>query len=475
MKKITNTKYLQFMFVLIASSLLSVGHIFAYGGVLIDKSDFPIGYRGYSDIRTLSGSNRGDAGSDVGAFRLWCKYSHMSYDDPIVAPGVDNGAHLHMFWGNRTIDENSTPQSLTASSAESTCDGGGANKSAYWAPALVFDGKKPIEPSDLNTYYKSGYRAVPESAIGEIPDNLVMIAGDATSKTRQSPDIVEWHCNENYASDGLIPQNCDAGDTLGLDINFPQCWNGTSLDSSDHKSHLRYPGSSYWGDVPNPPGTQGSYGDGCTKENGYNNPIPVITMNIEWELPAGVTGDKLRLSSDAADAQPGASAHADFMEGWDRDIQKTFINECIKKHQSSTFDLCDGRVLNYNLSKVQEASPAASSPGSPGASTPTNPGSPTSPSTPTSGSSQPASSSAAAQEVNDGTVAEAPVPEAKVPNDTDEEVEGERVRLFSLLGTNLSDKESWLRSPWFLIGFPAIVSTGSVVALRRLNHKPGRK
>ena len=440
-------------------------------GVIIDESDFPIGYKGYSDIQTLSGSNRYDAGSDVGAFRLWCKYSHMSYDDPIVAPGQDNAAHLHMFWGNRSVDENSTADSLVAAGVTSTCDGGGANRSAYWAPALIFNGTTPLEPKDLNTYYKSGYRLVPESQIGEIPDNLVMIAGNAKSKTRQSPDIVEWHCNDTYTDNGLIPQSCGPGDTIGMDINFPQCWDGTNLDSADHRSHLRYPGVSYWGDIPSPPGTQGDYGDGCTKEIGFNNPIPVITLNIEWELPAGVTSDKLRLSSDAPDADPGASAHADFMEGWDRDIQKTFINECIKKHQSSTFDLCDGRVLNYTIAHVQEAAPAASSPGTGGSSS--NPTPPAS----SGGSNEPGvqDSSTGSEPTLPQNTEDVPIPEAKIPNDTDLEQEAERELLFRLAHGDLTNEDRWLNITRMLIFGSAVIVVGSILVLRKTVYKKRKR
>jgi len=44
-----------------------------------------------------------------------------------------------------------------------------------------------------------------------------------------------------------LDKNCDAG--LRLELMFPSCWNG-SADSTDHKSHVRYPSLVMEGDCP---------------------------------------------------------------------------------------------------------------------------------------------------------------------------------------------------------------------------------
>ena len=38
----------------------------------------------------------------------------------------------------------------------------------------------------------------------------------------------------------FLEQQCTGG--LRLEVQFPQCWDGKSLDSSDHKSHVKYTG-----------------------------------------------------------------------------------------------------------------------------------------------------------------------------------------------------------------------------------------
>src|SRR6478752_5197313 len=76
--------------------------------------------------------------SRYGTFRIPCAYSHMAYDDPIVFAGSPGASHLHVFFGNTSVDANSTQQSLDAGG--STCRGGTANRSAYWMPAMIDTG-----------------------------------------------------------------------------------------------------------------------------------------------------------------------------------------------------------------------------------------------------------------------------------------------------------------------------------------------
>ena len=59
------------------------------------------------------------------------------------------------------------------------------------------------------------------------------------------------------------------GPTLTIHINFPDCWNGTALDSPDHKSHLAY---------HNPDGT-------CPA--GFPVPIPRVRVNVHYPTTGG--------------------------------------------------------------------------------------------------------------------------------------------------------------------------------------------
>jgi hypothetical protein len=79
-------------------------------------------------------------GDPLGAFRFTCGAGPLKYDDPIVFPGQPGRSHLHQFYGNTSVDGNSTFESLRTK-GDGTC--GGTNKgqtlsSAYW---VMFDGK----------------------------------------------------------------------------------------------------------------------------------------------------------------------------------------------------------------------------------------------------------------------------------------------------------------------------------------------
>src|SRR5438105_12734579 len=65
-----------------------------------------------------------------GTFGIVCPYVRSLQVDPIVSPGVYPSAHLHDFFGNQTVDQNSTPDSIRgqATTCALTKDTAG-----YWA------------------------------------------------------------------------------------------------------------------------------------------------------------------------------------------------------------------------------------------------------------------------------------------------------------------------------------------------------
>src|SRR5919198_781505 len=66
---------------------------------------------------------------------------HDARDDPIVHPGQPGASHLHSFIGNTATDAASTIASLE--SGGSTCGKGmdQVDRSAYWVPALLRNGR----------------------------------------------------------------------------------------------------------------------------------------------------------------------------------------------------------------------------------------------------------------------------------------------------------------------------------------------
>jgi hypothetical protein len=275
----------------------------------IDLSAIPTGSAGSSQVQIAATSEQPGSSDGTGAFRNECAFSHMSFNDPIVFPGQPGASHLHAFFGNTGVDANSTPDSIR-NSGNSTCRGGIANRTGYWAPALLDGAGRPIKPSTLEVYYKSGYNGIKANEIKPFPSGLRMLAGSAKSTAAQG--IAYWGCHDHYIGHKGSITDCAAGDSVQMTVEFPQCWDGTNLDSADHKSHMSY--------------TQGGR---CPATHPVA--IPAISFNILYAAPSNGSTAGWRLASDMYDASlPGGfSAHADWFDGWDPAVVKAFVEHCI--------------------------------------------------------------------------------------------------------------------------------------------------
>jgi hypothetical protein len=269
-----------------------------------------------------------------GAFRITCGYSHMGFDDPIVYPGQPGASHLHTFFGNTTTNAHSTAASLGAGTARSTCYGQSngrvltaANRSAYWIPSVIDTRTHlPVKPSFFIAYYKTGFnRNFTNQMVQELPAGFRLIAG-ARSFTSTDPWAGIPEFNEERGSfrmscgsnSGPSMPNCAAGGTVRLTVIFPQCWNG-QLDSANHRSHVQWPD-------PN---------RGCPST--HPRVIPQITLNADFPVPAGTNPRQhWRLASDDyVTSQPGGfSAHADVFINWNMEVQRAWLQTCVREGNS---------------------------------------------------------------------------------------------------------------------------------------------
>ena len=264
----------------------------------------------------------------TGQFRFTCSYSHMSFDDPIVYPGKEGAAHLHVFFGNTAVDHTSTAESIQTN-GNSTCAGGTLNRTAYWAPAVIDtkDGT-PLQPSKMLVYYKSD--ATGGRDIRPYPAGLRMVAGDMTSSSAQRR--TDFGC---IGPDGkeerffYIPPDCGAGSILEMTINFPMCWDGVNLDSPDHKGHMSFV---VW--------NNDLRRNLCPKTHPVT--LPALTQKIQYRVFDNGETARWRLSSDAySKAMPGGySIHADWFNGWDQDLQYIWIQNCLRANRD-----CHGMLL----------------------------------------------------------------------------------------------------------------------------------
>jgi hypothetical protein len=223
-------------------------------------------------------------------FALACGFSHRNNDDPIVFPGESGKSHNHTYIGNRRVDATTTSASLLG--APTTCESD-ADASAYWAPTL-YVGQDPVQPLAGIVYYVKRTAA---PALASMPAGMRMVAGNADAKRRQPKGTVAWSCGAVGGKPRYytVPR-CDPDELTQLQVNFPSCWDGKSLDSPDHRRHMVY-------------ATAGR----CRASHPVA--VPTITLILLYPpVPAGAMVSSGKLG-----------AHADFMNGWDQDQLSTLV------------------------------------------------------------------------------------------------------------------------------------------------------
>lgn len=270
------------------------------------------------------------AGDPTGNFRLLCQFSHLSYDDPIMYPGVVGASHLHMFFGNTKADANSTYESLRTS-GDGTCMGGPVNRSAYWSPAVLNGDGKVVIPKFISVYYKDGIAAQVGRKVTSMPAGLRMISG--FDMIFPGPDShMHWNCERTGEKTQTIPVSCPDDEFVEATVRFPTCWDGTELDSLDHRSHMAF--YSYT-----------DHGPACP--DAYPVMLPELTVSFFF-AHQGSTADWY-VSSDRMPGMThdnGSTFHADWFGAWDPTIQDEWVRQCINALRScSGGQLGDGTWL----------------------------------------------------------------------------------------------------------------------------------
>jgi len=226
-----------------------------------------------------------------------CRFSHSAPDDPIVFPGKAGASHDHTFVGNRSTSASSTYESLRAAPTSCTRR---ADTAGYWVPTLRQSGT-PVHPLGATIYYRRGTLA----PVTTFPNNLRMIAGDANATSPQGMRVTFWSCGalSGVPPSSTVPSCPDTrGSFLRLHVRFPSCWDGASLDSTDHKSHMAY-----------------AMGRRCPSTH----PVPVPAVTQIYRYPTR-GGDGFTLASGGQ-----FSAHADFLNAWRPAALARLVDECL--------------------------------------------------------------------------------------------------------------------------------------------------
>jgi len=243
-------------------------------------------------------------GRGVRYFAIGCAFSHRNQDDPIVFPGQRGRSHDHTYFGNRSTNASSTPESLRA--AGRTSCRLAADTAAYWAPTLFRRGNA-VAPERAIVFYVR--RTI--EPVQAFPPGLQVIAGSAAARTAQSRAITFWSCGPRGGGERFTSIPTCASDGFGrggsdlhLHVNFPNCWDGDRLDSRDHQSHMAY-----------------SNDGACPGSHPVE--VPALSVVIDYGI-AGGSG--LELSSGGQ-----FSGHADFVNAWNQRVLSALVDRYLNR------------------------------------------------------------------------------------------------------------------------------------------------
>lgn len=249
---------------------------------------------------------RGAAGQ--GQFVLRCLYSHTLPDDPIVVPGQPGASHSHDFFGNITVNADSTLESMLA--GDTTCRVP-SDTAGYWAPTAYLNGV-PIRPTVMRIYYL-GVGAGSED-IESFPVGLQMVGGNRDATSGLENPQVRWSCGETKdvkTPRSKTPYDCSWWadrypfvDGVIAVVDFPSCWNGTGLgpDSVAYPSAGRCP-------------------------TGFSHALPRISERIHYGVMDPVNDDGTMALTLASG--PYWTYHADFWNTWQQARLDQLVQQCI--------------------------------------------------------------------------------------------------------------------------------------------------
>lgn len=259
-----------------------------------------------------AGRLQGPAAGGKGVFQAVCDFSHRAPDDPIVFPGQPGASHSHDFFGSRTTDAFSTPESIRNSATTCIRYNGAdkrADRSAYWTPTLLRRGQ-PIAPLVTSAYYKTETKVA--QAIEPFPVDLRIIAGSAKGGPAEVNGQRVWGilCPAGVLSRGSggSAPTCRS-DLMEVVLRFPDCWDGVHLDSPDHKSHMAYSRRT------SPTGARL-----CPPS--HPRVMPSLELAVRYPTAGG---PEVSLASGAMN-----TSHADFVNGWDHQLQSALVQRCLR-------------------------------------------------------------------------------------------------------------------------------------------------
>ena len=222
-----------------------------------------------------------------------CKFTRFLPDDPIVHYKMPGMSHDHSVFGNTTTNAFSTLKSLDkgATSCQRPED-----TASYWAPTLLLNNKR-VAPVEADVYYRRSTLA----KVRPFPQGLKIVAGNSMSTKKQSMHVVFWNCSTDPTDPSITIPSCPTP-SLHVHVRFPNCWDGTHLDSPDHHSHMAYSKKGI-----------------CPKSHPVA--VPQIMLIIQYPI---ANEAPLQVASGGQ-----LTGHADFFNAWKPAELKRLVDYCL--------------------------------------------------------------------------------------------------------------------------------------------------
>jgi hypothetical protein len=254
---------------------------------------------------TFSATGASAATAGGGFFHTVCGYSHSAMDDPIVKPGMPGASHMHDFGGNNTTNAFSRLGSLSQGTTNCFVHAPDtmADRSGYWVPQLVFNGR-PVSFTEQQAYY--------QSKIGPVrtpPRGLELVAGNSKATAPQSTNVVKFTCSGAAGSivgANTAPPVCPDGSALKIVVLTPNCLDHALILQVDHQNDT----------------ARATYASGGGCPVGYD---PIAQVRIEVKYPPGIDGR----GTVAFASGPYYTMHADWFNAWNRRTLNRFVQRCI--------------------------------------------------------------------------------------------------------------------------------------------------
>ncbi|MDO0938429.1 DUF1996 domain-containing protein [Streptomyces sp. DG2A-72] len=207
-----------------------------------------------SSVRTPAKSAKASKGVFVSKCGVNANKLYNS-DNVIVAPGVTNGAHhVHDYVGNQDNDAFSSDQDFAK--ARTSCQNKGDKSSYYWPVLRLQDGTKEFDADKqgggaegnagrILTAKKATLNFVgnPRGKVVMMPKFLRIITGDAKAFVNGTANAnASWSCTgfENKVQLKDKYPLCPSGSDVVRTFRFQSCWDGTNIDSANHRTHVAF-------------------------------------------------------------------------------------------------------------------------------------------------------------------------------------------------------------------------------------------